>query len=274
MRPLALVVENDSGTRKLLDVLLTRLGCEVDVVANGLDALLLLDSIDYDVAVLDLYIPGASGAEILEWMRTGRPAALERAIVISSATPVHMARVQNAYPPVRTIRKPFELGEIVLALDAVKQTRERTPSPLDDFSRRSIVAGAKSGILVRRDEAHISLVHKFGYGGQAVEKWFPMSPNDPLPLCTCMRDGQPRWLASLTSAAAEFPLIVPTLQQHQSHALASVPIVRGGEVIGAAGWTFREPHLFDATEQQAFLTIAADAVAMLDAIQSAATAGA
>lgn len=269
MRPLALVVENDAGTRKLLDVLLTRFGCEVDVVANGLDALLLLDAIDYDLAVLDLFIPGASGAQILEWMRTVRPAALERAIVLSSATPAHMARVQEAYPPVRTIRKPFELSQIMAALEAVKQTREQSVvSALDDFSRRSIVAGAKSGILVRRDEAHISLVHKFGYGGQAIEKWFPLSPNEPLPLCTCIRDGQPRWLASLTSAAAEFPHIVPTLQQHQSLALASVPIIRDGEVIGAAGWTFREPHLFDATEQQAFLTIAADAVAMLDVVHA------
>jgi CheY-like chemotaxis protein len=268
MRPLALVVENDTGTRKLLDVLLTRFGCEVDVVANGLDALLLLDSIDYDLAVIDLFIPGASGAEILEWMRTERPAALERTIVLSSATPAHMIRVQNAYPPVRTIRKPFDLTEILTAVEAVTQTRERTLTALDDFSRRSIVAGAKAGILVRRDDAHISLVHDFGYGRQVVEKWFPMSANDPLPLCTCIRDGQPRWLASLAYAAVEFPQIVATLQQNQSLALASVPILRGGQVIGAAGWTFREPHLFDRTEQDAFLAIAADAVAMLDLVHA------
>lgn len=265
MRPLALVVENDSGTRKLLDVLLTRFGYEVDVVANGLDALLLLESIHYDLTLLDLFIPGASGAEILEWMRTERPAALARAIVLSSATPAHMVRVQNAYPPVRTIRKPFELSEITAAVETTAQTREhKLTAPHHAFSRRSIVAGAKSGILVRRDDAHISLVHKFGYGGQAVEKWFPLSPDDPLPLCISIRDGQPRWLDSLKAAAAEFPQIVPALQQHQSLALAAVPIVRGGAVIGAAGWTFREPQLFDAREQQAFLTIAADAVAMLE----------
>ena len=273
MRPLALVVENDTGTRKLLDVLLTRLGCEVDVVSNGLDALLLLDSIDYDFTLLDLYIPGASGAEILEWMRTKRPAALERAIVISSAPPAHMIRVQNAYPPLRAIRKPFELAELVSAVGAVRQTRERTMSALDDFSRRSIVAGAKSGVLVRRNGAQISLVHNFGYAGQSIEKWFPMSPDDPVPLCTCIRDGRPRWLATLTSAAAEFPQIVAALHQNQSLALASVPIVRGGEVIGAAGWTFREPHLFDDSEQHAFLAIAADAVATLEASQAAFAAG-
>lgn len=268
MRPLALVVENDSGTRKLLDVLLTRFGCEVDVVANGLDALVLLESIDYGVVLLDLFIPGASGAEILEWMRTARPALLERTIVLSSATPVHMARVESAYPPVRTIRKPFELAEVLGAVEAVTQSRERAVCALDDFSRRSIVAGAKSGILVRRDDDHLSLVHKFGYARQPIDKWFPLSANEPVPLCICVRDGQPRWLASLTIAAIEFPGIITALQHHQSHALASVPIVRGGEVIGAAGWTFREPHLFDETEQQAFLAIAADAVPMLDAARA------
>jgi hypothetical protein len=39
-------------------------------------------------------------------------------------------------------------------------------------------------------------------------------------------------------------------------ALGAVPLMRGGAVIGAAGWSFREPRLFSEPEQQAFLGIA------------------
>ena len=35
MKPLALVIENDAGTRKLLNVLLTRVGMDVDLVPTG-----------------------------------------------------------------------------------------------------------------------------------------------------------------------------------------------------------------------------------------------
>jgi len=271
MRPLALVVENDSATRRLLDVVLSRLGCETDVVGNGLDALLLLDTIDYDLAVLDLITPGASGAEILEWLRTTRPAMLERTIVLSSATPTHLTRVRDAYPPVRTIRKPFDLAELIEAVSSIETVPERADLPAgDEFSRRSITAGAKAGLLVRCAGEHLQLVHNFGYRADQITKWFPMAHSAPFPLCTCVRDGKPQWLASLSAAAAQYPSLAPVWQQYQSLAVASVPLLRNGVVVGAAGWTFREPHLFDESEQQAFIDIAASAASALDAVESAA----
>ena len=266
MRPLALVVENDAGTRKLLDVLLSRYGCEVDVVANGLDALLLLQTLDYDLTILDLILPGASGADILEWMKNERPSALARTTVLSSVPPQHLQRVRDAYPPVRAVLKPFELDDIARAVERITRTEEREAmAPLDDFSRRSITAGAKSGVLVRANGDELSLVHKFGYRNAEVEKWFPLMCSADVPLCNCVREKRAEWIASVNKAASDYPSLVPVWRQNQSYALASVPLLRNGEVIGAAGWTFREPHLFDETEQHAFMTIAADAAVALGA---------
>lgn len=267
MRPLVLVVENDAGTRKLLDVLLSRQGCEVDVVANGLDALLLLEKVDYDVAVLDLITPGASGADILEWMRTERPPALDRTVVMSSVSPQHLLRVQNAYPPVQAVRKPFELPQIVAAVETAlhrRQTRAALTAS-DAFTRRSVTAGAKAGLLVRSNGDEVLLLHEFGYRGYDVQSWFPLSVNADLPLCTSVREAAPQWLTSLNKAAARYPSLVPVWKHNQSFALASVPVVRNGTVIGAAGWTFREPKPFDQLEQLAFTSIAEEALAAFQA---------
>jgi CheY-like chemotaxis protein len=273
MRPLALVVENDSGTRKLLDVLLTRFGCEVDVVANGHDALQLLASVDYDLVLVDLLIPGATGLEILNRLREERPGALDRAIVLSSSSPKRIAEVQETYPQVRIIRKPFELQDVMDAAQVARRTGEQRVLPVTtQFERRSITAGAKAGLLVRKDGSEISLVHEFGYGGAAARKWFPMSPNDPFPLNMSVRDGHPRWLASLAMAAPDYPALAPLWQQNQSRALASVPLKRNGVVIGAAAWSFRETHPFDEQEQRAFTAIAEDAIAAIETRESAAVA--
>src|SRR3712207_869299 len=113
MRPLALIVENDSGTRRLLDVLLSRVGLDVDRVANGDDAFIALQHVAYDMLLIDFLLPGRSGAQLLEWLSEERPHLLSRTIVLSSATPARLEALRERWPAVRTIRKPFELGEVL-----------------------------------------------------------------------------------------------------------------------------------------------------------------
>lgn len=267
MSSLALVVENDSSTRKLLDVVLTRFGYEVDAVANGSDALVLLASIDYALTVLDLFVPGASGDQILGWLEQHRPAAVARTVVLSSAPMKHLQAVREGHPGARVIRKPFELQELIDLATAIGRDRPQSASaPTDRFARRSVVAGAKAGLIVRKRGAEISLVHKFGYPADVAERWFPMSANSTFPLCQSVREGRPQWLACLTVAAREFPELETVWQANQSRALATVPLIRDGVVLGAAGWTFREPQAFNEYEQRAFTDIAEDAAAALEAM--------
>jgi CheY-like chemotaxis protein len=269
MSSLALVVENDESTRRLVDVVLTRHGYEVDAVGNGADALLLLGSIDYDLIVLDLMLPGASGADILSWLRNTRPVAAGRALVLSSAPKQQLEFVRDEFPEVRLLRKPFELHELIDAAAAARRDRaDVTFTAAEYFERRSIVAGAKAGVLVRSDGPELSLVHKFGYAANVAERWFPIPSSASLPLCQCVREARPRWLNSLTRAASEFPHLESVWQELHSQAVATVPLMRDGVVLGAAGWSFREPHSFDEREQRAFTAIADDAAASLDSMQT------
>jgi CheY-like chemotaxis protein len=266
MQPLALIVENDSGIQRLLSVLLNRLGYEVDAIADGSEALLLLEQIRYDLTLVDLFLPTRSGEDILEWIAANRPGDLARAVMLSSALPSVMDRIQAQFPTVRVFHKPFELADIVAAAEEAMRDREsREITAAQQFARRSVKAGAKAGIIVRNRGENLSLVHAFGYPPGVMEGWFPLSAAAPYPLTMCVREQHPFWVASPRIAARDFPTLTATWQQAGSQAVASVPVVRSGVVIGAAGWTFREPQRFDAGEQRALTAIAAEAASLIEA---------
>lgn len=256
MKPLALVIENDGGTRRLLDVLLTRFHLEVDLVASGSDALLLLERVEYDLILVDLLLPGMSGMEVLAWLDRERRHLLPRTVVVSSASPLQLERVRQAFPNVRVIRKPFELGDIVALADGTVTTR-LPATPQEEFTRRSVRAGAKAGIVLRKEDVQLVPVMSFGYMPGTVEAFFPLFVDAPLPIATAARLGQPVWIASIAHASAAYPSLPAILERNQSRALAVVPLRHGDEVVGVAGWSFREPRLFAEGEQQLFVSIAA-----------------
>lgn len=257
MKPLALVIENDSGTRKLLDVLLTRYGFEVDLVATGSDALTLLENVRYSVLVLDLLVTGRSGTEILQWLEREQPEMLSRIVVLSSSSPVRLDAVREEWPGVRTIRKPFELDAVVVAAaEASANSVRREPTEAESFCRLSVRAGAKAGVIVAAAEGEVTPVLTFGYEPEAVQHFFPMTIDAPYPLCSSIRTAKPVWIASLTSAGPDYPVLQPVWSKHESRALAVVPLLHEGRAIGAAGWTFREPRLFTEREQQVLTDIA------------------
>ena len=257
MKPLALVVENDSGTRRLLHVLLGRIGFEVDVVPTGSDALLLLEQVEYGALVLDLLLPGISGREVLGWIARERPDLLSRTIVISSAPPSVLAQLRVDWPPIQTLRKPFELGSIVAAVQGVADGfRQRELGLREQFTRASIRAGAKSGVVVRTEGVTAAHAASFGYPPTMIDSFFPLQLDAPLPLCMAMSRAHPIWIASTKAAEAEWPNLAMIFSKNETRALVAIPLVSGGQVVGGAGWSFREARLFGEGEQEILLNIA------------------
>lgn len=257
MKPLALVVENDAGTRKLLDVLLSRVGLDVDRVASGDDGLIALQHVRYDVLLVDLQLPGRNGTQLLEWLGGERPSMLARTVVVSSASPAQLEALRERWPVVRTIRKPFELGEILEVTQDIVAAREpRQQTAEEKFCRSSMRAGAKAGVVVGARGKAVEPLLSFGYPPRILESFFPMTIDAPYPLCSTLRHDKPLWIASVIAAAPEYPTLAPVFEKNQSRAIATVPVRDGEQTIAAAGWSFREPRLFSEGEQQAFLNIA------------------
>jgi CheY-like chemotaxis protein len=270
MKPLVLVVENDSGTRRLLDVFLRRESYDVDPVATGSDALLLLERIDYAAVVLDLLIPGRTGREVLDEIAAHRPALLDRIVVISSATEAHLRDVRGRYPAVLALRKPFDLTELLAGVQArAARHTATTPAPADVFVRSSVTASAKTGAVTRLHERALDLVASFGYPPGLAEKHYPLAVDAQFPICAAARRAQAVWISTIqSSAAADYPLLVPIWRERGSFAVAAIPIMRGGSVAGVVGWSFSEPRVFD-DEERARLTAIAGAAGELLADSSA-----
>ena len=104
VRSTALVVEDDATTRTLLAGLLESIDCDVDIAADGEEALQRLQSRDYDVVLLDIVLPKMSGIDVMETLRRERPQTLGCIIVV---TGLDIREIRTLFPSVHeTLSKP------------------------------------------------------------------------------------------------------------------------------------------------------------------------
>lgn len=105
---LALVVDDSDDQAQLLRRYLERAGCRVLVASTAEDALLALDEVRPDLAVIDLVLPGISGTDLAGRLRETHPECL---LVITSVLDASRYPVADAVLP-----KPFtgaQLAQVV-----------------------------------------------------------------------------------------------------------------------------------------------------------------
>ena len=107
-----LVVEDDPAIRKLVSMVLRRHGYEVDLAADGLEAVLKLGVAEYDAIVLDLMMPHLDGFTFLNTFARENPERLRKVIVTSAASPA-VIRERMERVPFSLLPKPFDIGELV-----------------------------------------------------------------------------------------------------------------------------------------------------------------
>jgi two-component system response regulator PilR (NtrC family) len=106
-----LVVEDDSSIRRLVRMVLARAGYNVDVAADGVEAVLKLGLADFDVIILDLMMPNLDGFAFMSTMAEHDPERLRRVIVTSAASPgVIRERMKGA--PFALLPKPFDIEQL------------------------------------------------------------------------------------------------------------------------------------------------------------------
>lgn len=103
-RTKALVVEDDATTRTLLVGLLESIDCDVDIAADGEQALVKLQSRGYDVVLLDIVLPKMSGIDVMETLRRDKSHTLGCVIVV---TGLDIREIRTLFPAVHeTLSKP------------------------------------------------------------------------------------------------------------------------------------------------------------------------
>lgn len=108
-----LVADDEESIRWVLSKSLTKQGFQVDLASDGKEALLMSRKQSYDLAVLDIKMPGLSGLELLSKFQDECPQAL---VVIMTAE----SSMKNAVEAMKRgaydyLTKPFDLD----ALDAI-----------------------------------------------------------------------------------------------------------------------------------------------------------
>lgn len=106
---LVLIVEDDSATRHLLEVLVRRNALSPTLAADGGTAIEHLETSDFDVILLDLFLPGIDGWEILRRVSRTTPHLLGRILVVTAASPAECEDFEPMQSVWCVLHKPFEL---------------------------------------------------------------------------------------------------------------------------------------------------------------------
>jgi len=123
-----LVVDDDDRIRELLKQYLTRHGFRVTAAPGGAQARKLIETIDFDLAVFDVMMPGEDGFSLTKWLRELKGAAGRTPILMLTARGLAEDRIEGLklgaddYLP-----KPFEPEELLLRIEAILRRVDSRP---------------------------------------------------------------------------------------------------------------------------------------------------
>lgn len=121
-----LIVDDDDRIRALLKRYLTENGFRTSVASDAKEARALMASVDFDVLILDVMMPGETGFDLTKWVR----AASNVPILLLTARGLPEDRIHGLESGADDyLSKPFEPRELVLRINGL--LRRTQPAGLD-----------------------------------------------------------------------------------------------------------------------------------------------
>ncbi|WP_304164833.1 response regulator [Phenylobacterium aquaticum] len=164
-----LVVDDDDRIRDLLKEYLTRAGFRVSAAPGGAAARKLMETLDFDLAVFDVMMPGEDGFSLTRWLRERKGAAGGTPILMLTARGLAEDRIEGLRLGADDyLAKPFEPEELLLRIEAILRRAQARPlaatTALVSLGRCRFDAerGELScdGAAVRLTEAEIALLRR------------------------------------------------------------------------------------------------------------------
>lgn len=119
-----LVVDDDDRIRDLLRRYLARAGLRVTTAADAAAARRLADTLDFDLVVVDVMMPGEDGFSLTRWLRKRGPTP----VLILTARGLPDDRIEGlSLGADDYLSKPFEPQELLLRIEAI--LRRAGPKP-------------------------------------------------------------------------------------------------------------------------------------------------
>jgi two-component system phosphate regulon response regulator OmpR len=162
-----LVVDDDDRIRELLKEYLARAGFRVTAASGGAGARKLIESLDFDLAVFDVMMPGEDGFSLTRWLREQRGPAGRTPVLMLTAMGAPSDRIEGLKLGADDyLAKPFEPEELLLRIEAILRRAQDRPvadGPLSlgrctfDPERGELVC---DGEPVRLTEAEVALLRQ------------------------------------------------------------------------------------------------------------------
>jgi CheY-like chemotaxis protein len=110
-QPRVLVADDDQSIRQLLGTIVRREHLDVDLAADGAEAIELLKQQQYTVILLDLMMPRVDGFDVIKYLKMNPPPFKPVVLVITAYADQRFKQVDPAIVA-GVLRKPFEVADL------------------------------------------------------------------------------------------------------------------------------------------------------------------
>ncbi|HEX3363844.1 response regulator transcription factor [Phenylobacterium sp.] len=162
-----LVVDDDDRIRELLKEYLARAGFRVTAAAGGAPARKLIGTLDFDLAVFDVMMPGEDGFSLTRWLREQRGPAGKTPVLMLTAMGEAGSRIEGLKLGADDyLAKPFEPEELLLRIEAILRRASDRPAQGGPLSLGRCVFDPDRGELtcdgepVKLTEAEVALLRQ------------------------------------------------------------------------------------------------------------------
>lgn len=148
-----LIVDDERNVRSSLSSVLTDEGHQVDAVESGEAALEVLDNCDYDVVLLDIWLPGMDGLEVLDQIPRDQDGP--EVVMISGHGSIDSAVKATKLGAFDFIEKPLSLDRVLLVVSNAVRHRALSRENLRlraEVSHGVDIVGESAGISALRDQ--------------------------------------------------------------------------------------------------------------------------
>jgi two-component system phosphate regulon response regulator OmpR len=162
-----LIVDDDDRIRELLKEYLARSGFRVTAAAGGAAARKLITTLDFDLLVFDVMMPGEDGFSLTRWLRGQRGASGRTPVLMLTARGEASDRIEGLRLGADDyLGKPFEPEELLLRIEAILRRGADRPEPEGALSLGRCAFNVERGELtcageaVRLTEAEVLLLRQ------------------------------------------------------------------------------------------------------------------
>ena len=112
-----LVIDDDEAIRSVVTLLLSQKGHQVEAAQNGRRELRAVEERDFDLLIVDIFMPEMDGLETIRLLRTAQPGLPVVVISGSDAAVPDFLSMATKLGAIESIWKPFRPAELLETVD-------------------------------------------------------------------------------------------------------------------------------------------------------------